>query len=87
MFKWKTNLTGGLLAVMGLAGAAAHAATQVTFFYPVQVSGPLTKVIDGYVSKFEAANPDIKVSPVYSGNYLDTTTKALTAAKSGTPPT
>ena len=47
MFKWKTNLTGGLLAVMGLAGAAAHAATQVTFFYPVQVSGPLTKVIDG----------------------------------------
>jgi sn-glycerol 3-phosphate transport system substrate-binding protein len=87
MFKWKTNLVGGLVAIMGLAGAPAQAATQVTFFYPVQVSGPLTKVIDAYVSKFEAVNPDIKVNPVYSGNYLDTTTKALTAAKSGTPPT
>jgi sn-glycerol 3-phosphate transport system substrate-binding protein len=90
MFRWRKNWVGGMvasLAMLGLSGGAAQAQTQVTFFYPIQVSGPLTKVIDGYVSKFEAANPGIKVSPVYSGNYLDTTTKALTAAKSGTPPT
>src|SRR5690606_19970951 len=48
--------------------------------------GPLTQVIDGYVAEFEAANPDIDVVPVYSGNYQDTTTKALTAAKAGDPP-
>ncbi|MEX2375026.1 MAG: ABC transporter substrate-binding protein, partial [Dehalococcoidia bacterium] len=48
--------------------------------------GPLTEVIDGYVADFEEANPDINVNAVYSGNYTDTTTKALTAAKSGSPP-
>jgi sn-glycerol 3-phosphate transport system substrate-binding protein len=90
MFHWNKTLVGGLLIALTtlvLSSGAALAKTQVTFFYPVQVGGPLTKVIDGYVAKFEAANPDIKVVPVYSGNYLDTTTKALTAAKSGTPPT
>mgnify|MGYP003381556647 CR=1 FL=1 len=30
----------------------ALAKTQVTFFYPVQVGGPLTKIVDGYVAKF-----------------------------------
>ena len=70
-----------------LSTGMALAKTTVTFFYPIQVGGPLTQVIDGYVSKFEAENPDIDVQPVYSGNYIDTTTKALTAAKSGAPPT
>ena len=31
-------------------------------------------------------NPDIKVTPVYSGNYRDTLTKALTALRGGEPP-
>lgn len=78
-------LTG--LSFTALTTAAALAQTTVTFYYPVQVGGPLTQVIDGYVAEFEAANPGIDVVPVYSGNYNDTTTKALTAAKSGTPPT
>ena len=75
------------VAIVGLQSSVALAKTQVTFFYPVQVGGPLTQTMDGYVAQFEAANPDIHIVPVYSGNYLDTTTKALTAAKSGTPPT
>lgn len=66
--------------------SSASAATEVDFYYPVQVGGALTKVIDGYVAKFEEANPDIDVVPVYSGNYNDTTTKSLTAARSGNPP-
>ena len=75
------------IAAVALSAGIATAKTRVTFYYPVQVSGPLTQVIDGYAQKFMAANPDIEVVPVYSGNYIDTTTKALTAAKSGTPPT
>ena len=75
------------ISLLALSSGAALAKTKVTFFYPIQVGGPLTQVIDGYVTKFEAANPDIDVEAVYSGNYQDTTTKALTAAKSGAPPT
>lgn len=82
--------TARALAGLSLAttwSVAAMAQSTVTFYYPVQVGGPLTAVIDGYVAQFEAANPGIDVNPIYSGNYNDTTTKALTAAKSGTPPT
>jgi sn-glycerol 3-phosphate transport system substrate-binding protein len=74
------------ISLFALSTELALAKTKISFFYPIQVGGPLTQVIDGYVAKFEQANPDIDVEPVYSGNYQDTTTKALTAAKSGTPP-
>jgi sn-glycerol 3-phosphate transport system substrate-binding protein len=72
---------------LALPAADAAAKTKISFYYPIQVGGPLTQVIDGYVARFMAANPDIEVESVYSGNYIDTTTKALTAAKAGAPPT
>ncbi len=61
-------------------------ATQLTMFYPVAVGGPLTKLVDKLVSDFQAENPDITVKAIYSGNYSDTMTKAMTALKGGTPP-
>lgn len=81
---WKLAAAG--LSLLALGTAPALAQTKIDFYYPVQVGGPVSKVIDGYVEKFEAANPDIDVAAVYAGNYNDTTTKALTAAKAGTPP-
>lgn len=78
-------LAGASLSLLALSPAFAE--TRITFFYPVQVGGALTQTIDGYVAEFEAANPDIKVEAVYSGNYVDTYNRALTAAKNGTPPT
>lgn len=83
--KRRTALLGA--AMLGaLAAMPASAKTTLDFYYPIQVGGPLTKVVDGYIAKFKEANPDIEVNAVYSGNYTDTTTKALTAAKSGAPP-
>ncbi|ODT58569.1 MULTISPECIES: ABC transporter substrate-binding protein [Paracoccus] len=84
------SLTRALLGSAAISLAAlspALAQTEITFFYPVQVGGPLTEVVDGYVAEFEAQNPDITVEAIYSGSYTDTTTRALTAARSGTPPT
>lgn len=90
MFKGKCTMAFRLLTAACLImamGVAMAGQTTVTFFYPIQVGGPLTQVMDGYVAKFNEQNPDIKVVPVYSGNYWDTTTKALTAHKAGNPPT
>ena len=81
----RTVLAG--MTLLAMSAGTAFATTKIDFYYPVQVGGPVTKVIDGFVKQFEAANPDIKVAPVYAGSYNDTTTKALTAAKAGTPPT
>ncbi len=69
-----------------LGAGAALAQTEISFFYPVAVGGPVTKIIDGYATDFEKENPGIKVKPIYAGTYQDTIVKALTAHKSGEPP-
>ncbi len=66
--------------------ALAQAQTEVSFFYPVAVGGPITKIIDGFAADFEKENPGIKLKPIYSGSYGESLTKALTAVKSGEPP-
>ncbi|HRI09037.1 MAG TPA: extracellular solute-binding protein, partial [Nannocystaceae bacterium] len=58
---------------------------ELTFYYPIAVGGPLTKVIDGYAADFEKANPGVKVKPIYAGNYDDARIKALAALKAGQP--
>ena len=51
------------------------------------MAGPITQIIDGYIAKFQAANPNIKVKAVLSGGYADTLTKIQTTIKGGgTPP-
>ena len=71
-------------ALIGLAQPAS-AGTEITFYYPIAVGGPLTKVIDGYAAEFEKANPGVKVKPIYAGNYDDARIKALAALKAGQP--
>src|SRR5580700_1136282 len=77
-----TALAGSTLA----APAIVRAATEISFFFPVAVGGPITKIIDGYAADFEKENPGISVKPVYAGSYQETILKALTAHKAGTPP-
>ena len=67
-------------------GARAQAPTEISFFFPVAVGGPITKFIDEYAADFGKENPGIKVTPIYAGSYQDTIVKALTAHKSGSPP-
>ncbi len=66
--------------------ALAQAPTEISFFFPIAVGGPITKLIDAYAADFEKANPTVKVKPIYAGTYQESLTKALTAHKSGTPP-
>lgn len=66
--------------------AAVAQTTEVSFYYPVAVGGPITKIIDGFAADFEKENPGIKVKPIYSGTYQESIVKALTAMKSGEPP-
>ena len=81
--------TGIIAAALFAAAAppvAAQAPVEVSFYFPVAVGGPITKIIDGFAADFEKENPGIKIKPIYSGTYQDTITKALTAVKGGEPP-
>jgi sn-glycerol 3-phosphate transport system substrate-binding protein len=76
------------VAVAALSGATlAQAPVEISFYYPVAVGGPITKLIDQFAADFEKENPGIKVKPIYSGSYQESITKALTAVKSNDAPT
>ncbi|MGE5169818.1 MAG: ABC transporter substrate-binding protein [Rudaea sp.] len=81
---WRAAFAVLLVAIA--VGAHAQAPVEVPFFYPVAVGGPITKIIDGLAADFEKENPGIKLHPIYSGSYQESTAKALTAVKSGDPP-
>jgi sn-glycerol 3-phosphate transport system substrate-binding protein len=61
-------------------------ATEISFYYPVAVGGPITKIIQGYADKFNTANPDIHVTPVFAGGYGDALTKIQTTVQGGGAP-
>ena len=76
------------LAVAALSALAlAQVPVEISFNYPIAVSGPITKIVDGLAADFEKENPGIKVKPIYSGSYQESLIKALTAVKSNNAPT
>jgi sn-glycerol 3-phosphate transport system substrate-binding protein len=76
----------GLVTLTLAAGPVSAQSTEIAFYYPVAVGGPVTKIIDGLAADFMKANPDVKLKPIYTGTYQETIVKALTAAKAGEPP-
>lgn len=80
----------GTAAVASAAAIAkpviAQGATEISFYYPVAVGGPITKLIDKMAADFQNENPNIKVNPIYSGSYQETLVKLITAHKSGNAP-
>jgi len=80
------RLTAAVMLLGMLVAAGAAKATDLTFYYPVAVGGPITKIIDGMVADFQKENPDVTVHAIYTGSYQDSIAKALTAVKGGEPP-
>jgi sn-glycerol 3-phosphate transport system substrate-binding protein len=62
------------------------AAVELSFFYPIAVGGPITKIIEGYAADFTKANPNIKVTSTFAGGYPDTLTKIQTTVDGGGAP-
>ncbi len=82
----KLALAGGALLGLAAAMPPGAQAQNLTFYYPVAVGGPITKLIDAMAADFEKDNPGIKVKPVYTGSYQDTIAKTMTALRGGEPP-
>jgi sn-glycerol 3-phosphate transport system substrate-binding protein len=86
MSKFVLVLGAAAALAASLFGSPAFAATEITFYYPIAVGGPITKIVDGYVAAFQKQHPDLVVKPVYTGSYQDSLVKAMTAAKAGNAP-
>jgi len=85
-------LAVSVLALAGCGGAAkkeepaktetpaAPAKTvELNFYFPIAVGGAVQKNIETMVTEFNTANPTIKVTPVFAGNYQETMTKVQAA--------
>jgi len=76
--------TFSLLAVGSLGySVAAQATTELTFFYPVLVPGPITELFDELVDDFTQQNPDVAITSIYSGSYDETTDRIQTLLRGG----
>ena len=74
-----------LVLATGVVPVAAQT-VEIAFYCPVVVGGPVTKIIERLTVDFERDNPGIKVTPVYTGSYVEGIAKALAAAKAGASP-
>lgn len=95
MIKVKKALGIAMAAAVLLSGTFAGGAkdstqakkpVELSFYFPVAVGGPVTSIVDGICARFNAQNPDVAVTAVYTGSYADTMVKAQTGLKAGTPP-
>jgi sn-glycerol 3-phosphate transport system substrate-binding protein len=86
IMKFIARAAAALAALLLCALAQAQAPVEVSFYYPVAVGGPITKIIDSLAADFEKENPGIRIKAIYTGTYQDSLTKALTAAKGGDAP-
>ena len=84
----RRNLLRSAAAGLALPGVArsVEAATEISFYFPVAVGGPITRIIDAYATDFQRENPAVKVTPIYAGTYQDTLTKTRTALKANAGP-
>ncbi|PXW82325.1 carbohydrate ABC transporter substrate-binding protein (CUT1 family) [Pseudogracilibacillus auburnensis] len=60
--------------------------TEIDFYFPVAVGGPIANLVDDLVADFEEENPNIKVNPKFGGSYEETMTQVMAAVHGGNAP-
>lgn len=80
-----TRRVGLLVALLTLVAGPA-AATDIKFYYPVHLTGPLAKEVEAIVSDFHKMQGNVRVEPVWGGNYWENMQKTVAALQAGNPP-
>jgi len=60
--------------------------TEIDFYFPVAVGGPIANLVDDLVADFEKENEDIKVNAKFGGSYEETMTQVMASVHGGNPP-
>ncbi len=75
-----------MITALAVPALAADDVVELTMFFPVNVGGDVAKLVDKMAEDFNAENPDVHVTAVYTGNYDDTVTAIQTAIQGGNAP-
>ena len=74
-------LVGSMSFALGTGDSGGGKNIEMTFFFPVNVGGAVTKFVDKICSDWNELHPEAIVKPVYTGNYDDTVVKIQTAVQ------
>lgn len=66
--------------------APAAKTVELSFYFPVAVGAGAQKMVETMVNDFNTANPTIKVTPTFAGNYQDTMQKVQAGIQAKTQP-
>jgi sn-glycerol 3-phosphate transport system substrate-binding protein len=80
------RLLASTALALSLLTGAAHAATDIDFFFPVAVQGKLSNEVERLVADFNRSHPDIHVTAAYTGDYSATNLKTHAAIQAGHAP-
>ncbi len=72
------------LALSPACAGQALAVTNIPFWHSME--GELGKEVDSLAQRFNAANPDYKITPVYKGNYEQSLSAGIAAFRTGNAP-
>lgn len=80
------TLTAVALGLTACGGDGDDGVTEIDFYYPIAVGGPLESVMDEYIDQFNQEHEEYEVTPVYSGDYEQTLASVQSAAQAGNTP-
>jgi sn-glycerol 3-phosphate transport system substrate-binding protein len=78
------GFAGLLLLGLFKAPPQAQAAEEIQWWHAM--GGKLGEKVEGICSQFNASNSEVRIIPVYKGNYTETMTAAIAAFRSKTQP-
>lgn len=83
--KTRTLRNAAVLVALTLAYQAnANAVTEIPFWHSME--GELGKTVDSLATRFNQSHPDIKIVPVYKGNYEQSLAAGIAAYRTGNAP-
>ncbi|MCW2487762.1 sn-glycerol-3-phosphate ABC transporter substrate-binding protein UgpB [Candidatus Symbiopectobacterium sp. NZEC127] len=83
--KTRTLRNAAVLVALTLAyHANAHAVTEIPFWHSME--GELGKTVDSLATRFNQSHPDVKIVPVYKGNYEQSLAAGIAAYRTGNAP-
>ncbi len=81
----RTLCNAAVLVALTLAYQAnANAVTEIPFWHSME--GELGKTVDSLATRFNQSHPDVKIVPVYKGNYEQSLAAGIAAYRTGNAP-
>ncbi|GAB7208259.1 hypothetical protein OS21_47600 [Dickeya oryzae] len=84
MFQHAIRKTAAVVIMALAASAQAQAATEVQFWHSME--GELGKTVNSLADRFNQTHSDVKIVPVYKGNYEQSLAAGIAAFRSGNAP-